>query len=43
VVEHVHGDLAVNHPHVHGAEPAQGGYRHAHSFVIDEHHRRWPA
>lgn len=43
VVAHVHDDLAADHPHVHGAEAAPGGYRHAHAFVIDEHHRRWPA
>jgi H+ antiporter protein len=43
VVAHVHDDLQADHPHVHDAESAPGGYRHAHAFVIDEHHRRWPA
>ncbi|WP_088347063.1 MULTISPECIES: MFS transporter [Rhodomicrobium] len=39
IVEHVHADLPPSHPHVR----EQGGPRHAHIFVIDELHRRWPA
>ena len=39
IVEHVHADLPMSHPHLHH----QGGPRHAHIFVIDNLHRRWPA
>ncbi|MGX9430646.1 MULTISPECIES: MFS transporter [Bradyrhizobium] len=38
VVEHDHPGLAPDDPHLQGA-PMK---RHAHVFVIDEHHRRWP-
>ncbi|KQP15521.1 MULTISPECIES: MFS transporter [unclassified Methylobacterium] len=38
VVEHVHGDLRPDHPHLDA-----GGHRHAHAFVIDDLHHRWPA
>src|SRR5262249_7208145 len=38
VIEHEHRDLSRAHPHMEGA--ASG--RHAHAFVIDDHHRRWP-
>lgn len=39
VVEHDHPELAPDHPHVlqHRARAA-----HAHDFVIDDLHRRWP-
>jgi MFS family permease len=37
VIEHVHTDLPASHPHL------REGRRHAHIFVIDELHRRWPA
>ena len=37
VIEHAHADLDVLHPHLHG------GRRHAHAFVIDDLHHRWPA
>ena len=41
VVEHLHAELDPNHPHL---RDHQGeGLRHAHAFVIDELHRRWPA
>ena len=43
LLEHLHDDLPTDHPHVQGAAPAAGGLRHAHSFVIDEYHHRWPA
>lgn len=36
VVSHQHDDLSEDHPHV------ADGKSHAHSFVIDEQHRKWP-
>lgn len=39
VIEHDHPELGPDHPHVVGMN---GSPRHAHPFVIDEHHRRWP-
>ena len=39
VIEHDHPELGPDHPHVAGAN---GLRRHAHPFVIDEHHPRWP-
>ncbi|MFL6812885.1 MAG: MFS transporter [Bradyrhizobium sp.] len=38
VILHDHPDLAPDDPHLQGAAQK----RHAHVFVIDEHHRRWP-
>jgi len=38
VIEHEHPDLARDHPHLAG----ENSSRHAHAFVIDDHHRRWP-
>jgi predicted MFS family arabinose efflux permease len=38
VIEHDHPALPPNDPHLQGATQK----RHAHVFVIDEHHRRWP-
>ena len=38
VVEHAHADLAPDHPHLEGV----GANRHAHAFVIDDLHHRWP-
>ena len=38
VIEHDHPNLAPDDPHLQGATQQ----RHAHAFVIDEHHRRWP-
>ncbi|OWQ34162.1 MFS transporter [Pseudomonas sp. DrBHI1] len=35
-VAHQHDDLPEDHPHV------SGGKAHAHSFVIDDQHRKWP-
>ena len=43
VVAHSHPDLAPDHPHLREHRPAGPGQRHAHAFVIDEQHRRWPA
>lgn len=37
IVPHRHSELPDNHPHVHG-EPAW----HAHTYVIDDLHHRWP-
>ncbi|TXN25069.1 MFS transporter [Methylobacterium sp. WL9] len=37
VIEHAHADLDVRHPHLHGDR------RHAHAYVIDDLHHRWPA
>jgi MFS family permease len=42
VLEHTHGDLPPDHPHVAGATATGAGFRHAHAFVIDDTHRRWP-
>ncbi|MEV0533967.1 MFS transporter [Kitasatospora sp. NPDC050463] len=42
-LDHVHADLPPDHPHLSNARPAAGGWRHGHHFVIDQHHRRWPA
>lgn len=41
-VAHVHRGLAAGHPHLAGAEPNGGGFRHAHAFVIDQEHPAWP-
>ena len=40
VVEHEHGDLSLDHPHLVDA-PSQG-HPHAHAFVIDDLHPHWP-
>jgi predicted MFS family arabinose efflux permease len=37
VVPHQHPELPSDHPHLHG-EPS----RHAHAYVIDNLHHRWP-
>jgi hypothetical protein len=37
VVPHRHPDLPSDHPHVHGEHAG-----HAHAFVIDDLHHRWP-
>ncbi|WEV28769.1 MFS transporter [Streptomyces sp. 71268] len=39
---HVHTTLAHGHPHLADAQPAGGGWRHTHEFVIDDLHERWP-
>lgn len=38
-VEHVHADLAPDHPHLR----EHGGTRHRHIFVIDDEHHAWPS
>lgn len=43
VIAHVHTDLPADHPHVRDAKATQNGLQHAHTFVIDEHHRQWPS
>lgn len=40
VVEHSHPELAGDHPHL--ADHQAGGGKHAHSYMIDELHGRWP-
>ena len=42
VLWHVHEDLQGQHPHVQGAKRTGNGWRHAHRFVIDDQHSRWP-
>ncbi|MEO1250328.1 MAG: MFS transporter [Pseudomonadota bacterium] len=42
VLDHVHEDLPSSHPHLSDAVPAGSGFRHAHQFVIDDLHHRWP-
>ncbi|MBC3992804.1 MFS transporter [Streptomyces sp. AC563] len=39
---HVHTTLAHGYPHLADAQPAGGGWRHTHEFVIDDLHDRWP-
>lgn len=42
IVEHVHTDLPPDHPHLQGAIRTPQGYRHAHIYLIDELHTKWP-
>jgi len=42
VLVHVHDDLPADHPHVRDARATRRGLEHAHIYVIDEHHARWP-
>jgi H+ antiporter protein len=42
IVAHDHADLASDHPHLAEGEPRHGT-RHAHAFVIDDLHPRWPS
>ncbi len=41
-ITHIHEGLDENCPHVSGAERVGGGYRHAHPYVIDSAHTKWP-
>lgn len=41
-LEHEHTDLPPGHPHLAGAHRSGHGFRHAHVFVIDHLHHRWP-
>ncbi len=39
---HAHDDLAAGDPHL--ADGGGGtGKRHSHTYVVDDHHRRWPS
>lgn len=40
-LEHVHSDLAPDHPHLNTGE-RHAADRHAHSYVIDDLHHMWP-
>ncbi|WP_137922166.1 MFS transporter [Hydrogenophaga sp. 2FB] len=42
VIEHEHADLPAGHTHLHDGAPAAHGLRHAHPYVVDDHHPRWP-
>ncbi|MBT5811167.1 MAG: MFS transporter [Rhodospirillaceae bacterium] len=43
-VEHWHGDLASDHPHLpQGASTGHEGRMHSHPIVIDDLHPRWPS
>ena len=39
VLEHDHQALASGHPHLSAGD---GNHRHAHAYVIDNHHPQWP-
>lgn len=41
-IAHHHHGLDESSPHVAGAERVGDGYRHAHPFVIDSRHPKWP-
>lgn len=42
VLLHTHRELPPDHPHVRDATQTSDGLKHAHTLVIDKHHRRWP-
>lgn len=42
VVEHEHPELPTGHAHTQSTIATRGGVRHAHLFVIDDHHPHWP-
>jgi MFS family permease len=41
-IEHFHPGLREDDPHLAGAVPVAGRYRHRHAFVIDGQHPEWP-
>lgn len=41
-VEHEHGNLSADHPHIADAVRTGTSFRHRHVFVIDSHHPEWP-
>lgn len=43
VLTHRHDDLPLDHPHLVGTADMTDGNHHAHAFVIDDLHTRWPA
>ncbi|MHB0953946.1 MAG: MFS transporter [Allorhizobium sp.] len=42
MIEHVHGALDHHHSHMADAVQTVDGYRHAHPYVIDCQHTKWP-
>jgi predicted MFS family arabinose efflux permease len=42
VLSHVHDDLTPDHQHVHDGRTQGRAGGHAHVFVLDELHKRWP-
>ena len=42
VIPHEHPDLAPDHPHWKEHLPREGERQHAHAYVIDANHQRWP-
>ncbi|MDO8423304.1 MAG: MFS transporter [Parvibaculum sp.] len=42
VIEHVHDTLDEGHPHISEAAGFGSGRRHAHAYVIDSEHPKWP-
>lgn len=42
ILWHDHDDLPAAHPHVQGAAHTGKGWRHAHTYVVDDIHSRWP-
>lgn len=43
ILAHAHPDLAPDHPHLAEGHRTGHGARHAHAFVIDRRHPRWPS
>ena len=43
VLEHRHEDLDATHPHLTAEAGSSAGARHAHAYVIDDDHPRWPS
>ncbi len=43
VIEHEHPDLPSGHVHTRGAAEFGNRVRHAHAFVVDDHHPNWPS
>ena len=43
LIEHEHLELPAGHAHAQGAIVTGDGVRHAHSFVVDDHHPHWPS
>ncbi|MDX8512131.1 MFS transporter [Mesorhizobium captivum] len=42
VITHVHDDLPHGHGHIEDALWTEAGYEHAHGYVVDDRHPRWP-
>lgn len=43
ILEHCHDDFDAGHPHLVAEAGRSAGARHAHAFVIDDDHPRWPS